>query len=289
MAGTLRAEATLAAANLVYSCCWLPAQWSSRCPRTRVAAGALVSALPSGALAEGLREVCSVVGSSCASWWSRVWRPGGGGSRSSAGALTDQGPSVGSDGPSRGAGTPPAPTSTLKRLTVATLIANIVIVVTGGAVRLTGSGLGCPTWPRCSGSSFVVHGALGVHGFIEFSDRHAHLRARGALSDRDLGGGAASCGRGGRPSGGSPRRVSNRRSRHRRRFGGLAVLSDLNPWVVDTPPVAVRWRSSPSRSPCVRKGRRGGPPPAAHRPSSGRLLNESHDATTGPSCTSGRS
>ena len=36
----------------------------------------------------------------------------------------------------------------LRRLALASLVVNVVIVVTGGAVRLTGSGLGCPTWPR---------------------------------------------------------------------------------------------------------------------------------------------
>ena len=59
----------------------------------------------------------------------------------------------------------------LKRLAVASLVSNIVIVVTGGAVRLTASGLGCPTWPRCTDESFVVHDAMGVHGFIEFGNR----------------------------------------------------------------------------------------------------------------------
>lgn len=59
----------------------------------------------------------------------------------------------------------------LHRFAVATLVGNIVIVVTGGAVRLTGSGLGCPAWPRCTDESFVVHGALGVHGVIEFGNR----------------------------------------------------------------------------------------------------------------------
>ncbi|MDQ3484161.1 MAG: COX15/CtaA family protein [Actinomycetota bacterium] len=59
----------------------------------------------------------------------------------------------------------------LKRFAIATLVANIVIVVTGSAVRLTGSGLGCPTWPRCSSESFVVQDALGVHGVIEFGNR----------------------------------------------------------------------------------------------------------------------
>ncbi|QBR91055.1 COX15/CtaA family protein [Nocardioides euryhalodurans] len=56
-------------------------------------------------------------------------------------------------------------------LAVANLVANIGIVVTGGAVRLTGSGLGCPTWPRCTDRSYVPHGELGVHGAIEFGNR----------------------------------------------------------------------------------------------------------------------
>ncbi|WP_281369017.1 COX15/CtaA family protein [Nocardioides ungokensis] len=38
----------------------------------------------------------------------------------------------------------------LRPLGWATLVANCVLVVTGGAVRLTGSGLGCPTWPAAT-------------------------------------------------------------------------------------------------------------------------------------------
>lgn len=48
------------------------------------------------------------------------------------------------------------------------------LVVTGGAVRLTGSGLGCPTWPECTHGSFtpVPHQAQGeVHSWIEFGNR----------------------------------------------------------------------------------------------------------------------
>lgn len=48
------------------------------------------------------------------------------------------------------------------------------IVVTGGAVRLTGSGLGCPTWPRCTSGSYtpVPHQAQGaLHSWIEFGNR----------------------------------------------------------------------------------------------------------------------
>ena len=36
----------------------------------------------------------------------------------------------------------------LRGLAVASLVANLGIVITGGAVRLTGSGLGCSNWPR---------------------------------------------------------------------------------------------------------------------------------------------
>jgi cytochrome c oxidase assembly protein subunit 15 len=59
----------------------------------------------------------------------------------------------------------------MRPLALATLVTNVLIVVTGGVVRLTGSGLGCPTWPRCTEESFVPHGALGIHGAIEFGNR----------------------------------------------------------------------------------------------------------------------
>ncbi len=59
----------------------------------------------------------------------------------------------------------------IRPLAWASLAVNMLIVVTGGVVRLTGSGLGCPTWPRCEAGSFVPHRALGVHGVVEFSNR----------------------------------------------------------------------------------------------------------------------
>jgi cytochrome c oxidase assembly protein subunit 15 len=43
-----------------------------------------------------------------------------------------------------------------------------VIVMSGAAVRLTGSGLGCPTWPRCYGK---IYPPLNTHAVIEFSNR----------------------------------------------------------------------------------------------------------------------
>jgi cytochrome c oxidase assembly protein subunit 15 len=48
---------------------------------------------------------------------------------------------------------------------------SVVIVVTGGAVRLTGSGLGCPTWPKCTDDSLTTTSAMGFHGVIEFTNR----------------------------------------------------------------------------------------------------------------------
>jgi cytochrome c oxidase assembly protein subunit 15 len=59
----------------------------------------------------------------------------------------------------------------VSRVALVNAIANGVIVVTGGAVRLTGSGLGCPTWPRCTGSSIVPTPELAGHGVIEFTNR----------------------------------------------------------------------------------------------------------------------
>ena len=44
-----------------------------------------------------------------------------------------------------------------------------VVVFTGAAVRLTGSGLGCPTWPECTASS--IYASLNTHGVIEFTSR----------------------------------------------------------------------------------------------------------------------
>jgi cytochrome c oxidase assembly protein subunit 15 len=61
--------------------------------------------------------------------------------------------------------------ATLRRLAFASVIVNVIIVVTGGLVRLTDSGLGCPTWPRCTDDSYVPTSAMGIHGAIEFGNR----------------------------------------------------------------------------------------------------------------------
>jgi cytochrome c oxidase assembly protein subunit 15 len=59
----------------------------------------------------------------------------------------------------------------VQRLALSTLLLQMVLVVTGGAVRVTGSGLGCPTWPRCTGGSLTNTAEQGLHGFIEFGNR----------------------------------------------------------------------------------------------------------------------
>ena len=114
----------------------------------------------------------------------------------------------------------------MRPLAVATLVSNIAIVVTGGAVRLTKSGLGCPTWPRCTEDSFIPVD-LHIHSAVEFGNRMmtfvltavAILTFVAALK-------------------------VGRRSIVRLAFllglvipaqaviGGITVLTDLNPWIV---------------------------------------------------------
>lgn len=111
----------------------------------------------------------------------------------------------------------------------ASLVANIVIVLTGGAVRLTASGLGCPTWPRCTDQSFVPHRALGMHGIIEFGNRMlTYVLIAIAVATWV-----------------AVMRWTNKGDRRRRVatvmalgiplqgvLGGVTVLTDLNPWIV---------------------------------------------------------
>ena len=66
------------------------------------------------------------------------------------------------------------PTSVDRRVCVIAwvyLAAQILLVGTGGLVRLTGSGLGCPTWPKCTDGSLVNTPEMGIHGVIEFGNR----------------------------------------------------------------------------------------------------------------------
>jgi len=66
------------------------------------------------------------------------------------------------------------PTRIDRRLRVAawlSFLAEVIIIATGGAVRLTGSGLGCSEWPLCTPESLVPTPEQGIHGVIEFGNR----------------------------------------------------------------------------------------------------------------------
>jgi cytochrome c oxidase assembly protein subunit 15 len=64
----------------------------------------------------------------------------------------------------------------LRRFALAGVITSALIIWTGGAVRLSESGLGCTTWPNCTSTSLVASGATGdplIHRWIEFGNRLA--------------------------------------------------------------------------------------------------------------------
>jgi cytochrome c oxidase assembly protein subunit 15 len=82
------------------------------------------------------------------------------------------GVSVGSslpDGRPRTGRIPVVSPTTLRRLAVASLVAVCLIVLSGAAVRLTGSGLGCPDWPTCYQRRATPQ--LSFHPLVEFSNR----------------------------------------------------------------------------------------------------------------------
>jgi cytochrome c oxidase assembly protein subunit 15 len=60
-----------------------------------------------------------------------------------------------------------------RRVLIANVVAQIGIIVSGGAVRLTESGLGCSTWPHCEPGRFTpqLHEATSLHPYIEFGNR----------------------------------------------------------------------------------------------------------------------
>ncbi|MGB3303074.1 COX15/CtaA family protein [Gordonia sp. (in: high G+C Gram-positive bacteria)] len=112
---------------------------------------------------------------------------------------------------------------------IANLAANVMLVVTGGAVRVTDSGLGCPTWPQCTAGSVTPHAAMGIHGIIEFGNRMltwvlviiavatwvaAMRRVPVDRLSRRLATGVAM---------GVPLQAV---------IGGITVLTNLNPWIV---------------------------------------------------------
>jgi len=152
---------------------------------------------------------------------------------------------------------------------VASLVANIAIVVTGGAVRLTASGLGCPTWPRCTESSYVPTPEYGIHGAIEFGNRLlTFVLAAVAVATfvaawrhrprrRDLRRLALALGLG------IPLQAV---------IGGIIVLTDLDPWVVMLHFVVSMVMVAAAVALVRRAGTDGGPTEPAVPPVVGRLV-----------------
>ncbi|MFN8017527.1 MAG: COX15/CtaA family protein [Acidimicrobiales bacterium] len=116
---------------------------------------------------------------------------------------------------------------TYRRITMVALVLLAAIVVTGAGVRLTGSGLGCTDWPKCTEQTFTP--STSIHAKIEFYNRMITGLVSAAVIAAVLG--------------------SFLRSPRRRDLiwlslglvagviaqivlGGLVVLSDLNPWLV---------------------------------------------------------
>lgn len=120
----------------------------------------------------------------------------------------------------------------LRRWSVASLVANMVIIWTGALVRVTSSGLGCPTWPQCTPGSYTTTPEMGLHGAIEFGNRLLTF----VLIAVSIGTffAARSAVRAGRV----PRRAQTLSVLiglgiiAQALIGGLSVLAQLNPWVV---------------------------------------------------------
>jgi cytochrome c oxidase assembly protein subunit 15 len=119
----------------------------------------------------------------------------------------------------------------LRRFAWATLVGNILLIVTGGAVRLTGSGLGCPTWPRCTGSSLTPHGAVGPHQWIEFGNRTLTFLLV-AIAVVTFVAARVEARRLARPDLLRLSVVLALAIPAQAVLGGITVLTDLNPWVV---------------------------------------------------------
>ncbi|HEY3722781.1 MAG TPA: COX15/CtaA family protein [Acidimicrobiia bacterium] len=58
-----------------------------------------------------------------------------------------------------------------RQITLVAAILLAAIIVTGAAVRLTGSGLGCPDWPNCTNGHLTSGASHSVHANIEFANR----------------------------------------------------------------------------------------------------------------------
>ncbi|WP_142218171.1 heme A synthase [Streptomyces sp. SLBN-118] len=118
---------------------------------------------------------------------------------------------------------------TVRRAALSAVVMSVVIIVTGGAVRLTGSGLGCDTWPKCTDDSLFATPEQGIHGAIEFGNRMLTYVLSAAVGWAIV---AASAAR--------PRRRGLSRLAWSQFWivmgnavlGGITVWAGLNPWTV---------------------------------------------------------
>lgn len=118
-------------------------------------------------------------------------------------------------------------TAWLKAAAWLSIIGNGLLVVTGGAVRLAGSGLGCPTWPHCDPGSFTPHGALTYHSAIEFGNRLLTF-ALAAIAIFTF----IAAWQSGRKQLRTLALILGLAIPVQAVIGGITVLTDLNPWLV---------------------------------------------------------
>ncbi|RDG35583.1 COX15/CtaA family protein, partial [Streptomyces corynorhini] len=117
----------------------------------------------------------------------------------------------------------------LRRAALTAVVMSVLIVVTGGAVRLTGSGLGCDTWPKCTDDSLIATPEQGLHGAIEFGNRMLTYVLCAAVGWAIIAARSV-----------KPRRPGLTRLAWSQFWlvmgngviGGITVLTDLNPWTV---------------------------------------------------------
>ena len=121
----------------------------------------------------------------------------------------------------------------MRRWSVASLIGNMTLIFTGGLVRVTGSGLGCSTWPQCEPGSYLPHPEAGLHALVEFGNRLLTFALITVAIGTFLAAWFA------RDAAGQPRRdlrllafIAAIGVPAQAVIGGMSVLTNLNPWVV---------------------------------------------------------
>lgn len=117
----------------------------------------------------------------------------------------------------------------VRRAALSAVVMSVFIIITGGAVRLTGSGLGCDTWPKCTDDSLFATPEQGLHGAIEFGNRMLTYVLSAAVGWAIIAVRSA-----------KPRRRSLTRLAWSQFWlvmgnavlGGITVWAGLNPWTV---------------------------------------------------------